>query len=342
MEKWRHFKMKRRAYLWLAALMISAPFLLLIGLSIGSASISPGEIIRQTGLYLQGKAVSASAVILFSVRLPRLLLAFLVGAGLSVSGVSMQGIFQNPMADPHLLGVSSGAALGATIAIIMGAPRPVQIALAFCGGLAAVALSHVLAFVNGRTHRIRLLLAGIAVSSLLSAAVSALMMFNKAYMDRIVHWTMGSLTTANRESVGVAAILLIPMSLASWFFARALNAIALGDDEAKALGISVSAARICLIGLSTLMTAAAVSITGIIGFVGLVIPHSVRLLTGGNHRSLFPLSFFTGGLFLMLCDTAARTLAAPVEIPVGVITALIGGSSFLLLMRRSAKRALER
>lgn len=340
-QRTRHQQILFKAVFTLFALLLLTPAVLLICLSSGATAIPLGDVLAGLFSFLGGQTtVSSSDVILFAIRLPRVLLAFLIGAGLSVCGVSMQGVFQNPMADPHLLGVSSGAALGAAVGLVFFAEAAVQTLFAFAGGLLAVFLVHLLAKVNGRVQKTRLLLSGVAITALLSSLVSALMLFNKARLDRIVHFTMGSFTTADFKGVLLMALIILPVSLIMMLFGRRLNAIALGDEEAETLGVSVPFTRFALVALSTFVTAAAVSLTGIIGFVGLVIPHTLRLLIGSDHRMLFPTSFFAGGIFLLLCDTLARTALPPLEIPVGVITAIIGGTFFLLLLHINKKRII--
>lgn len=320
----QHERIAKRAKGLLVALILLTPLVLLVCLSVGSSSLSFWDVLHPEG---------ASRTILLGIRLPRVLLSFLIGAGLAISGVAMQGLFQNPMADPHLLGVSSGAAFGATIAFVLGLSALTQSLLAFVSSLLTVLIVQALALTQGRVNRMRLLLCGVAATSLLSALVSAIMMFNKQQMDRIMHWTMGSFTSANMASVYLSLALIIPLGIVLLLFARPLNAIALGDEEAQSLGINVRFARGAILMVATFITAAAVSIAGIIGFVGLIVPHAMRMLSGSNHHTLLPISFFAGGLFLTLCDTLARSAASPYEIPVGVVTALIGGMFFLVLMR---------
>ncbi len=336
---------KRQVALAAAALALLAPVAVLLTCTVGSAAIPLGDAAREAWRRLNGLAPlnETYALILFNIRLPRALLSYLVGAGLSVCGAVMQGIFQNPMADPHLLGVSSGAALGASLSLLLGAGAGVlglglTSMLAFAGGTGAVLLVHMLSAQRGKASPGRLLLSGIAMTSLLSAAISAMMIFRRDKIERIVQWTMGSFASATWEKVIAAAAFILPLSFLLSFTGKILNALALGDEPAGSLGIPVESARRLMLLASTLLTAAAVSVSGIIGFVGLVVPHVARLLMGGDYRGLLPLSFLTGGLFLCAMDTLARTAASPLEMPVGVLTSLVGGVFFLVLMRRAGQQ----
>ncbi len=339
----------RRKHILLLTIMLAAaaPAMILLACTVGSALIPFADTARETWRLLMGQtpANETYAMILFNLRLPRAVLSYLVGAGLSICGTVMQGIFQNPMADPHLLGVSSGAAFGASVGLLMGAGAGLfglgtTTVLAFAGGIGAVALVHMLSVQRGKAPTGRLLLSGIAMTSLLSAAIAGMMIFRRDKIERIVQWTMGSFTSSNWDKVIAAAIFILPLSLALSLSGKVLNAMALGDEPANTLGISAETARRILLLASTLLTAAAVSVSGIIGFVGLTVPHVIRMLLGGDYRGLLPISFFTGGLFLCAMDTLARTAVSPLEVPVGILTSLIGGVFFLSLMRRSNKQSL--
>ncbi len=281
-------------------------------------------------------------LIIFGIRLPRALLSYLVGASLAVSGVTMQGIFKNPMAEPHILGVSSGAAFGAAIALIFSAGvnllgLGIVSVGAMLGALGAAALVLMLSG-GGRGGATNLLLSGVAVGTFLSALLSGLLMLNHDKMEAVYTWTMGSFQTATMAKVQ----LLLPVALLGTatvrFFARDLNAMLMGEADARALGVNVGRTRLALLLVSTLMTAVSVSLSGVIGFVGLMVPHAVRLLIGPDHRGAAPVSALLGGLYLLLMDTLARTLFVPTELPVGVLTALFGGPFFLYLLRRSRRK----
>ena len=338
---------KRQISLLSALLFALAPVMILFALTVGSAYIPLADAAGEVWRYLMGEppANGTYAVILFSLRLPRAVLSYLVGAGLSICGAVMQGIFQNPMADPHLLGVSSGAAFGASVGLLLGAGAGLfglglTAVSAFAGGTGAVLLVHMLSAQRGKATPGRLLLSGIAMTSLLSAAIAGMMILSRDKIERIVQWTMGSFTSANWDKALAASCFILPLSLILSFSGRVLNVLTLGDEPASALGVRVETARRGLLLLSTLMTAAAVSVSGIIGFVGLVVPHAARMLLGGDYRGLLPVSFLGGGLFLCAMDTLARTMVSPLEVPVGILTSLIGGVFFLILMRRTGRRAL--
>ena len=255
-----------------------------------------------------------SITIIRSVRLPRVVLGFLAGASLAVCGAGFQGIFKNPMADPFVLGVSSGAALGAAIGIVLHFGTTL---LAFVGAFLTITL----------------LLSGIAVSQTLSATMSIIMILNKQSMDQIMFWTMGSLNGKGWGQI----ITVLPYSLLGIALllttCRELDIMLTGEETAIQLGVNVESLKKRVLFASTVITAAVISVTGIIGFVGLVVPHVVRMITGPKHRVLMPLSLLFGGTFLIICDTAARSMAVW-EIPVGIITSLCGGPFFIYLLRR--------
>ena len=336
----------RRRRILAEALLLMALSLALVCLActLGAARLGLREILGILGDRLSGREIQnrSAGVILLKLRLPRVLLSYIVGAALSVSGACMQGVFQNPMAEPGLLGVSSGAAIGAAIAMIFNLQASwlgfgAVSLFAFAGGTLAVLLVLGIARTRGRTSTLSLLLSGIAVSSFLSAVLAGLLTLNHEKMESVYLWTMGSFTTASWSKLAAAAPVTLVGTLFLLVFARDLNALQLGDGEARLLGISPAAVRALALGVATLMTATAVSLSGVIGFVGLMAPHAVRALTGPDHRSLLPLSALTGGLFLLVADTLARTLLPPVELPVGVVTSFFGGPFFLILLKRSEK-----
>ncbi len=283
--------------------------------------------------------------IIFQIRLPRVVGGALIGAALATAGVLFQGLLRNPMADPYIIGTSAGAALGATIAMIL----PINLAFlgfglvpmaAFVGALTTVILVYNLARVGGKTPLISMLLAGFVVSSLLGAIIAFIMsMSDRLNLDlrSVYAFLMGHVSVNNWGQIAVAAPLVIGGIIAARFFALRLNAFALGEEGAAYLGIDVERDKMLILALGSLLTAAAVSISGLIGFVGLVIPHTVRLSLGPDHRLLLPISALAGASFLVIADLLARTLLTPAEIPVGVITALIGAPFFLYLLRRSRR-----
>jgi iron complex transport system permease protein len=309
----------------------------------GSVSIPKSEtlgiLLAQLGVPTGHTWPRVDTEIVWSVRLPRVVAAMVVGVALSIAGVILQAILRNPLADPYVIGTSSGAALGAAVAIAL----PINVAwhgfgaiqlLAFLGAIGAVTVVYGLARVGGRTPLITLLLAGFAVSTLLVAGVW-LIVYVAGSGDQVMRWVMGGLGDPGWDQMVLLAPLLLALSGTSLLFVRDLNVMLLGEEQAAYLGVDVEQARALLIVLAALLTALAVSASGIVGFVGLVIPHIGRLLYGPNHRILIPASACLGATFLVLADLAARTLAAPSEIPLGVLTAVIGVPFFMYLLRRS-------
>lgn len=273
--------------------------------------------------------------IVWELRLPRVLTAAAVGAGLAISGAVMQAITRNPLADPYLLGLSSGASLGAVAVLLLGAAVVLPFA-AFVGAMAALVATLLLASSLGTITPTRTVLAGLAVSSLASAITSLVIFWTvtgDSYRE-ILGWLLGSLAGARWSAVAIAfaAILIagIPIAIGG----RVLDAFAFGDTTAASLGVDVAATRWVLLTTSALLTGAMVSVSGSIGFVGLVLPHAVRLVAGPGHRVLLPLSALTGAIFLIWADTAARTLFDPRELPVGIVTAIVGAPVFALLLAR--------
>jgi len=278
-------------------------------------------------------------VIIIEVRLPRILAAVLVGAALATAGSVFQGIFRNPMADPYVIGVSSGAALGGALAIVL----KLDIALfgfsavptlAFASALITVFLVYNIAKVGSKIPVTTLLLSGIAVSIFLSAIVSTLKLLAGQELHALVFWLMGGFSHVKWEEIASVWLLIVFGVSAVYLFARDLNLMSLGEEEAQHLGVDVEKSKKILLALGCLMTASAVSIGGLIGFVGLIVPHLTRILVGPDHRVLIPTALLTGSIFLVLCDTSARIIFLPAELPVGIITALSGGPFFIYLLRR--------
>ncbi len=286
-------------------------------------------------------SASVNASIIWNVRMPRVVLGFLVGGGLAVCGAAYQGIFKNPMADPYLLGVSSGAALGASIGIVLHISKSFAglsgtALMAFAGAFLTILLVYGISRRGGRVPVASLLLSGIAVSQSLTAFMSLIMIFNVDSMNQIVFWTLGSLNGTSWKQVVLVVphiVLGLVLLMAS---ARELDVMLLGEETAAQLGIHTERLKKKVLIASSVITAAMVSVTGIIGFVGLVVPHVVRLLLGPKHRTLLPFSLMFGGTFLVICDTLARSLSSR-EIPVGIITAAFGGPFFIYLLRQSKR-----
>ncbi|MDX6890844.1 iron ABC transporter permease [Klebsiella aerogenes] len=278
-----------------------------------------------------------------TIRLPRVLLALLVGAALALSGCVMQGLFRNPLADPGLLGISSGAALAVACWLVLPLSVPALLALympmlaAFIGSLAVMAVIFILSRA-GDGSLSRLLLVGIAINALCGALVGVLAwLSNDAQLRQLSLWGMGSLGQAEWPTLLVAASLIIPASIAEWRMATRLNLLQLGDEEAHYLGVNVRAIQRLLLLCSAVLVAAAVAISGVISFIGLVVPHLMRMWLGADHRGLIPGSLLAGAILLLIADTLARTVAAPAEMPVGLLTSLLGAPWFLWLIFRREK-----
>ena len=309
----------------------------LLGVLLGPAGLSPSELwLALTDPAQAGPARS----ILVSLRLPRVVTGALAGASLAVSGAIFQALLRNPLAEPYLLGVSSGAGLGAVAAITLGLTRgPAGLAMAaLAGGLLAIVVVFRVAQVVGRLDTRVLILAGVVVSAFFGACIMLLLTLARGDALRsAVLWTMGSLSGVSWQMAGVLAAYTLPAALVALLLARDLNALSIGEETAAHLGTRVEATKRLSYLLASLLAATAVSVAGVIGFVGLVVPHAVRLLWGADHRRLLPACFFAGGGVLVLADTLARTVAAPLELPVGVITAIVGVPAFLVLLRKTAR-----
>jgi iron complex transport system permease protein len=288
---------------------------------------------------------SGDETIIFLVRLPRVIGGALVGAALATAGVLFQGLLRNPMADPYIIGTSAGAGLGATIAMML----PINLtflgfglvpAAAFCGALGTVIIVYNLARVGSRTPIVSMLLAGFVVSSLLAAVMALLMSMSgrlNLNLQSVYSFLMGHISVTSWGQIAVIAPLVIGGIIGARFLAFHLNAFSLGEEGAAYLGIEVERDKLLILALGSLLTAAAVSISGLIGFVGLVVPHAVRLSLGSDHRTLLPASALAGAAFLVIADLLAQVLLAPAIIPVGVITALIGAPFFLYLLRHTRR-----
>jgi iron complex transport system permease protein len=285
-----------------------------------------------------GATAGTAGVILFQLRIPRVLMGFLVGGALAAVGVTLQALLRNALADPYVLGVSSGAALGAAIAMLLGIGAtsmlvPMLPLWGFAGGLIALALIYRMAQSHGRLPIHSLLLAGV----ILNAILTALIMFITSIMEParsagLMAWLMGSLTAPGWIGLMGIALYVIVGTLFLLYHAPVLNVLTQGEETARSLGIDTERVKKRLYALTALLTGAVVSVSGMIGFVGMVIPHAVRMAIGSDHRLLMPASALVGGMFLVISDTVARTAFAPAEIPVGVVTALAGGPFFLYLL----------
>lgn len=347
---------RRRSRSALVILGLGAGLLASMGLALaqGAVDISAGHMLaiflQPFPIDLPWEVVEREAVIVLSLRLPRVLMAALIGAGLSVAGATMQGLFRNPLAEPGLVGVSSGAALGAVSVIVLGGtavarlPAALGIAVlpaaAFVGGLVVTTVVYKLATREGRTNVATMLLAGVAISALAGAGTSLLTyLADDTRLRDVIFWTMGSLGGATWTSVGIGAVLILCPLLAAMRLGRALNALLLGEAEAFHLGIGVEWVKRWIVLFSSVAVGAAVALSGIIGFVGLVVPHMFRIAVGPDNRTLLPGSALLGAVTLILADLLARTVISPAELPIGILTAAAGAPFFLWLLVRDRRRA---
>jgi iron complex transport system permease protein len=325
--------------------------LIVIALNCGIARISVGQSLRVIASRIPGlnhwvslrEIDRAAMTILLYLRLPRILLAAVAGAGLAVAGVAFQGIFKNPMAEPYVLGISSGTALGAALAMALGLETNflgfgLITFSAFAAGILTALSVYGIARIGNKTPTVTLLLSGIAVNFFLTATISLIMTFKREQIERIVMWTMGSVATANwTEVMMVAPLVVLTIGVLS-IYSRDMNLVLLGDETAQCLGVQVEKVKRAILGVSTLLVAAIVSVSGIIGFIGLIVPHMVRILCGPDHRAVIPFAALGGAALLIICDTLARTLVPPSEIPVGIITSLFGVPFFLYLLVKRKKK----
>jgi iron complex transport system permease protein len=293
----------------------------------------------------ESTARPAEQAIIESIRLPRIFLSFFVGAALGISGGIMQGLFRNSMADPGIIGVSSGGAVGAVVAIATGLSTVSAYFLpffAFIGSALSMATVFLIASVGGRFSMTTLLLGGIAVSSFLGAITTAVIILTDDLnvQREIIFWIAGGFDTTRGEDVRIAVPIIVIGALISVFVARDMNLMLVSEDEARSLGVRVALVRNTLLVSASLITGTAVAFSGIIAFVGLVVPHVVRLVVGADHRVLLPLSALGGGLFLLVADTAARVVLSPAELRVGILTALIGAPFFIYLLIKTRARMI--
>ncbi|HXW89538.1 MAG TPA: iron ABC transporter permease [Terriglobales bacterium] len=324
----------------LAAMILAAT----VGAAHIELKVTLWVLLNRTGITHVARTWPNSAeTILLQIRLPRVVAASLVGGALALAGAMFQGVLRNPLADPYVIGTSGGAALGATLGLLLSAHFSVLgfgvvPTLSFAGALCAAATAYRLAKVGGRTSVVTLLLAGFALSVVLSYSMSFLLIVNdrlQLNLRVLYSWLLGGISVTNWTQVKVIAGLVLTAGTAGIAFARSLNAMSLGDEMAEHLGVPVERHRAALLALGSMLTSAAVVGGGLIGFVGLIIPHAVRLVFGPEHSRLLPLSALTGAIFLVLADLLSRILIPPNELPVGILTAFLGGPIFLYLLRGS-------
>jgi len=298
------------------------------------------------GDFVRGSSTSLEEAIILQVRLPRILAAAIVGIALAVAGVVLQGLLRNPMADPYIIGISAGASLGASLAItfgigfsLLGVLYSVPL-MAFSTALCTVFLVYSIARKGQGVPMLTLLLVGVAVNSFLLAVVSFIEILSGEALHAIIFWILGSFAISNWNYVRLALPFVIIGVALIYVFARDLNLILLGEEQARHLGVDTERLKRIMLASATLITAAAVSISGIIGFIGLIIPHIARILVGPDHRILIPSSALAGAIVLILCDTIARTIVRPAELPVGIITSLLGCPFFIYLIRKRKRSVI--
>jgi iron complex transport system permease protein len=326
-----------RAAVASAALTAVLAGVVLVSAGVGPVPLPPGVVARALLDPLPGLSFDVAEparIIVLDVRAPRIVLGALVGFALATAGTVMQGFFRNPLADPSVVGVSSGAAVGAVAAIVAPLALPFGLELqtaAFAGALATAFGVYLVASEGGRTPVATLLLAGVAVQTFLGAVTAYLLLHAGESLERVVYWLMGHLSTATWGEVRAAAV-VVPVALLAFPYARDLNVLLLGEADAHSLGIEVERTKRLLLAIASIVTGAAVAVSGVIGFVGLVVPHVCRLVVGPDHRVLLPTSALAGAAFLVATDTVARS--GPAEVPVGIVTAAVGAPFFLFLLRR--------
>jgi len=328
--------MNRKLKNWLIWLFTLTGFLLIsafFSLSVGADKISLAKIVS----LIFAPEAGIESTILFYIRFPRILLAIFIGGALAVSGVIFQGMFRNPLVGPYTLGVSGGAGLGVTLGIILGLNFTLPLA-GMSGAILAILLVYFLASRKGFLRIPTLLLIGVMVSFLSSSLITLIMaLADVTKLHGILFWIMGSLEESNIGLIRLVIALSTLGVIFSFFFAHHLNAFSLGEEEALHLGINVERTKKILFILASLLTGSVVSVSGMIGFVGLAVPHFMRGFVGSDHRILLPAAFLGGGIFLLLCDTLARTVISPMELPVGVITGILGGVVFIYFLSKKKK-----
>ena len=343
----RRIRPARAVTVALALLIVAV----LLGVAIGPAGLSVPQVLDALAVRLPWHphlAVSAlDTAIVWQIRLPRVMLGLLVGSMLAGGGAAYQGVFRNPLADPYLLGVAAGAGLGATIVIVSGANTALTPPVAFAGAVVAVALTYALGATAGRHGQTpagrsgtgSILLAGIAVAAMLTALQTYLQEQHTQILANVYAWILGGLSAATWSDVWLILPYVAVSAVALLAHRRLLDVLRVGEDEAATLGVNVARVRLAVVMAATLGVAAAVAVSGLIGFVGIIVPHAVRLTAGPSYRVLLPVSMIGGAAFLVLADVVARTAQAPAEVPIGVITALLGGPFFLFVL--SSRRARQ-
>ncbi len=343
-ERATSLRARSPAWLWLFGAITFLLGSLLAGAFVGPVHLGPGAIVEALAsriplLGIDSPLSPTEEAILFQIRLPRVVLAGLVGAMLAAAGASYQGVFRNPLADPYLLGIAAGAGLGATVAVAYGPPGAASSGLlplaAFVGGAGAVAAAYALGRSAGVHGPTALILAGVVVASFLTALQTFVQQQHLDTIQEVYSWILGRLSTSGWHDVALVSPYVAISAIGLLLHRRLLDVLAVGEEEARSLGVHVRRVRLVVIAAATLGTAAAVAVSGLIGFVGIVVPHAIRLLAGTSYRLLLPLSLLCGGGFLVLADVLARTALSPAELPIGVVTAFFGAPFFAIILRTS-------
>ncbi len=306
-----------------------------LAISKGAVKLSIGEILN----VLRNSGNDTNKTIILDLRLPRVIASAIVGMGLSVVGAFFQGLLRNPIADPYVLGISSGAALGATIAIILEFGLFGINLAAFIASLITVFIVYAISKAGTRISMTTMILAGTAISAFISAIISLIMLLNHEEFNRIIFWTMGGFNLISWESLAFAIPIIVIGTLVMYSFSRDINAILTGEEVAEHLGVNTERVKKIIFIAGSLVTAASVSVGGIIGFVGLIVPHVCRIIIGPDNRILVPFSALAGAIFLTFADTLARTILIPTEIPIGIITASFGGPFFIYLLINDKRKS---
>lgn len=336
-------------YSRLLAVLVATGAILVLALALGAVSVPLPALMRVLAAGGSPAALPPELrgtwSIIMQIRLPRIVAALSAGVALAVSGAAIQGLFRNPMASPDVLGISAGASLGAVVALSAGAgvafPQLIPVA-AFVGAVMAALLVYAIATYAGSTHLLYVVLAGLAVSSVLNGAVSAVLMIAEEYaVSQFIFWTMGGLEGSTWARIVPPVPIVVVLTLVLTLRARAINVLSLGEEQAHSLGIHVERTKVMVLLVGATLTAMAIATAGPIAFVGLMVPHLVRILIGPDHRVLIPVSALAGGVFLVAADTVARTLIAPREIETGIVTALVGGPYFIFLIIRAQREAVR-
>ena len=330
--------------LWLAVSIAFVGAAIVLGLALGPVSLGTGQIVRELASHVPFLGVSSPLsdtedAILWELRAPRVALGLLVGAMLASAGAAYQGVFRNPLADPYLLGAAAGAGLGATLVIAygqdVGVGRDLRPVAAFAGAVVGVTAAYVLGRSVGGRSTATLVLAGVTVAAFLTAVQTYVQQDRADTVQEVYAWILGQLETSGWRDVAIALPYVVVSSVLLLVHRRLLDVMAVGDEEATSLGVRVARVRLIVVGAATLGTAAAVALSGLIGFVGIIVPHAIRLLAGTSYRVVLPLSLAFGAGFLVFADLLARTAVAPAQLPIGVVTAFFGAPFFAVVLRTS-------